>query len=343
MNYKEILTKLCSVSAPTGFEAQSTAVGKELLTPYVDEIYQNPLGSVIGIKRCGKENAKKLLLDAHLDEIGLIITGHKEGFLQFSNLGGVDSRMLPGRELLILTEPPRIGVVACTPPHVQVAGEQNKSIPMKKMFIDVGLTQEEAVKEIPIGTAATFTGTCQNLGEHLLWGKAMDDRAGFATILGALDLLKDKTLDCDLYILGSVDEERGSSGAITAMWNLAPHCCIAIDVTHGDTPDGKKGSMYPLGKGPTVGKGPNCTKWMEEKLFDVAKEEEIPVQVEVMAGSSGTNGWPMQISRDGVATAVVSIPLRYMHTPLETLHIQDLENTAKLLAGFVATYGGKTS
>ncbi len=340
MNYQDILTKLCSISAPTGFEADACAVAMDLLRPYMDEVYQNPLGSVIGVKRCGKENAKKILLDAHLDEIGFIITGHKDGFLTFSGLGGVDPRMLPNRELHIMTKPPRVGVVACTPPHVQEAGEQNKSLPMKKMFIDVGLIQEEAEREIPVGTTATFRGTCKPLGENLLWGKAMDDRAGFATILGALELLQDKTLDCDLFVVGSVDEERGSSGAITAIWDIAPHCCIAIDVTHGDTPDGKKIDMFPLGKGPTIGKGPNCTKWMEQKLFSLAEKEEIPTQTEVMAGASGTNAWPMQISREGVATAVVSIPLRYMHTPLETLHKEDLDHTAKLLASFVAEYGG---
>lgn len=340
MNYEEILEKLCSVSAPTGFEAAACTVALDLLRPYVDEVYQNPLGSVIGVKRCGKENAKKILLDAHLDEIGFIMTGHKDGFLTFSGLGGVDPRMLPNRELHIMTNPPRVGVVACTPPHVQTAGEQNKSLPMQKLFIDVGLSQEEAEKEIPIGTPATFRGTCQPLGENLLWGKSMDDRAGFATILGALDLLNDQKLNCDLYIVGSVDEERGSSGAITAIWSIDPHCCIAIDVTHGDTPDGKKIDMFPLGKGPVIGKGPNCTKWMEQKLFTLAEEKNIPTQTEVMAGASGTNAWPMQISRDGVATAVVSIPLRYMHTPLETLHKEDLVQTAKLLASFVAEYGG---
>lgn len=342
MNYQEILTKLCSVSAPTGFESQACAVATELLRPYMDEVWQNPLGSVIGVKRCGKENAKKLLLDAHLDEIGFIVTGHKDGFLRFAPLGGVDPRMLPDRELVIMSNPPRIGIVACTPPHVQTAEEQNKSLPIKDLFIDVGLSQEEAEKQIPIGTPATYVGTCNRLGEDFLWGKAMDDRACFASLLGALELLQGKTLDCDLYILGSVDEERGSSGAITAMWELAPNACVAVDVTHGDTPDGKKMDMFPLGEGPAIGRGPNCTKWMAEKFFALAKQEGIPVQTEVMAGSSGTNGWPMQISREGVPTAVISLPLRYMHTPLETLHLKDLENTAKLLASFVAEYGGES-
>lgn len=343
MNYESVLKTLCSVSAPTGFESPILPVAEELLKPYMDEVYQNPLGSVIGVKRCGKENAKKLFLDAHLDEIGLVITGHQDGFLRFAPLGGVDPRMLPDRELNIMTNPPRLGIVACTPPHVQTAGETNQSIPIKDLWIDVGLTQEEAEKQIPIGTPATYVGTASPLGEHFIWGKAMDDRACFTAILGALELLKDKPLDFDLYVIGSVDEERGSSGAITAMYEIAPTCCIAVDVTHGETPDGKKGDMFTLGKGPTIGKGPNCTKWMEQKLFALAKERDLPVQTEVMAGSSYTNGWPMQISREGVATAVVLIPLRYMHTPLETLHRDDLEVTTKLLAAFVETYGGEQS
>lgn len=343
MNYEETLKTLCAVSAPCGFEDAILPVAEALLKPYVDEVYRNPLGSVVAVRRCGKENAKKIVLDAHLDEIGLIITGHEDGFLRFSQLGGVDSRMLPDRELTIMTNPPRLGIVACTPPHVQTASEQNSAIPLKDLWIDVGLTQEEAEQEIPIGTPATFSGTCSPLGEQMLWGKAMDDRACFATLLGALELLKDEALHADVYVVGSVDEERNSSGAITAMWEIAPDCCIAVDVTHGDTPDGKKGSMFPLGKGPVIGKGPNCTKWMEETLFRLAKEQEIQVQTEVMAGSSYTNAWPMQISREGVATAVVMVPLRYMHTPLETLHRDDLEQTAKLLASFVAQYGGENT
>lgn len=343
MNYNYVLKKLCSISAPTGFETAILPVATELLKPLMDEVYQNPLGSVIGVRRCGKENAKKILLDAHLDEIGLLVTGHEEGFLRFVPLGGVDPRMLPDRELTIMTTPPRLGIVACTPPHVQAAGETDNAIPLKDLWIDVGLTQEEAEKQIPVGTPITFSGSCHHLGDKLIYGKSMDDRACFATILGALELLLDKELQADLYVVGSVDEERNSSGAITAIWDINPNCCIAVDVTHGDTPDGKKTQMFPLGKGPSIGKGPNCSKWMAKQLFELAETHEIPVQTEVIAGSSGTNGWPMQISRDGVATAIVSLPLRYMHTPLETLHRDDLESTAQLLAHFVENYGGEPS
>ena len=199
--------------------------------------------------------------------------------------------------------------------------------------------QEEAQRRIPVGTPAVYRTGCRTLGDKLLCGKALDDRACFAVLLDAAEQLKDTALDVDLYILGSTQEETHSTGAITAAYGLAPDFCVAVDVTHGDSPDASKEKTFPLGKGPVIGLGPNCTKWMARRMEQRAREWELPVQYEVMAGSSGTNGWPMQIIREGIATAVLSVPLRYMHTPIETVHGDDLTNTAKLLAAFVRGLG----
>lgn len=338
MDYATLLPQLCGVSAPSGFEGAAAELAKKLLEPYMDEVYINTLGSVVGVRRCGKPSPKKLLLDAHLDEIGLIVTGHEDGFLRFAPLGGVDPRMLPNRELIIMTDPPRVGIIACLPPHVQSSGDYDNSIAIKDLFVDVGEIDTEIT--IPIGTPMTFRGGAEPLGDQLFWGKAMDDRACFATLLKTAELLSNKDLPVDLYIVGSVCEETNGAGAITATWEIAPDYCIAVDVTHGDTPDGKKEQMFPLGKGTVIGRGPNCTKWLTNALFDVAKENDLLVQTEVMAGSSGTNGWYMQIARDGIPTAIVMVPLRYMHTPLETLHLADLETTSALLSAFVLTLGG---
>ncbi|MCI8990927.1 MAG: M42 family metallopeptidase, partial [Lawsonibacter sp.] len=138
MNYEETLSRLCALSAPSGFEGPAVQAAAELLRPLADEVYTTRLGSVVGVRRCGRENAQKLLLDAHLDEIGLIVTGHEEGFLRFAPLGGVDPRMLPDREVVLLTDPPIHGVVACLPPHVQTADDMNNSLPIKDLYIDVG-------------------------------------------------------------------------------------------------------------------------------------------------------------------------------------------------------------
>ncbi len=339
MDYEYVLSRLCGLSGPSGFESAVTQAAKELLEPLVDEVSINRLGSVLGVRRCGKENAPKLLLDAHLDEIGFLVTGHEEGFLRFASLGGVDPRMLPNREMRIMTNPPMMGLVCCLPPHIQSNSDMDVSVPISESYLDVGLTQEEAEAQIPIGTPITFAGECFPLGEELLCSKAMDDRACFAILLDAVERLKDKELNVDLYILGSTREEVGGAGAVTAAYGIAPEMCVAVDVTHGATPDAKKEETFPLGDGPTIGIGPNCVKWMSDQMTALAKELEIPVQHEIMSGHSGTNAWPVQISREGIATAVLSLPLRYMHTPVEVCARKDLTATAQLLAAFVEGLG----
>ena len=339
MDYEEVLKHLCALPGPSGFEGPVAQAAAELLRPLVDEVRVDRMGSVVGLRRCGRENAPRLLLDAHLDEIGFLITGHEEGYLRFAPLGGVDPRMLPDRELTILTQPPRLGVVACMPPHVQTAEDMNKPQPIKDLYIDVGLSQEEAERLIPVGTPAVYRAGCTRLGDKLLCGKALDDRACFAILLDALERLKGEELDVDVYVLGSTQEETHSTGAITAAYGIVPELCVAVDVTHGDSPDGDKGKTFHLGGGPVIGLGPNCTRWMSRRLQRKAEEAGMDCQIEVMAGHSGTNGWPLQVSREGVATAVLSLPLRYMHTPIETVSREDMENTAALLADFIRGLG----
>ena len=339
MDYEEVLKHLCALPGPSGFESPVAQAAAELLRTLVDEVRVDRMGSVVGLRRCGKENAPRLLLDAHLDEIGFLITGHEDGYLRFAPLGGVDPRMLPDRELTILTQPPRLGVVACMPPHVQTAEDMNKPQPIKDLYIDVGLSQEEAERLIPVGTPAVYRAGCTRLGDKLLCGKSLDDRSCFAILLDALERLKGEKLDVDVYVLGSTQEETHSTGAITAAYGIVPELCVAVDVTHGDSPDGDKGKTFPLGGGPVIGVGPNCTRWMSRRLQRKAEEAGMDCQIEVMAGHSGTNGWPLQVSREGVATAVLSLPLRYMHTPIETVSRENMENTAALLADFIRGLG----
>lgn len=338
MNYLSAINRLSAAPGPSGFEGAVARVALDMLSPLVGEAYLDRMGNVVGSHPCGKPGAKKVLLDAHLDEIGFIITGQEEGYLRFAPLGGVDPRMLPDRELTVLTNPPRLGVVACLPPHIQSREDMDKSQPISELYLDLGLTEEEA-KAIPIGTPAVYRTGCLALGKDLLSGKALDDRACFVLLLRALELLEGEELDVDLVVLGSTQEETHSTGAITAAYGLRPDLCVAVDVTHGDSPDASKDKTFPLGKGPVIGLGPNCTKWISDLMRRCAKEMDLSVQLEVMSGSSGTNGWPLQVSREGIATGVLSLPLRYMHTPIETAHQGDMEDTARLLAEFIRRVG----
>ena len=332
------LERLCAIAAPSGFERPAALAAREMLEPLMDEVWMDRLGNLVGVRRCGKPGAKRLLLDAHLDEVGLTVIGIENGFLRFQGIG-VDARMLPDREVTVLTEPPLLGMVACLPPHVLSSEERENAPKMEELFIDVGLSQEEAEQKVPLGTPVAYKANFLRLGERQLCGKSMDDRACFVSLLRAVELLKDRKLNVDLYVLGSTCEEVGGMGARVVTQALSPDYCVAVDVTHGRTPDGPKEETFVLGGGPVVGVGPNATRWMVQRMLDAAQREGIAVQREVMEGSSGTNGWGMQICNEGVATAVLSIPLKYMHTPVETLDKNDIEDTARLLAAFAGSFG----
>lgn len=336
MDIQKTLEWLCTVSGPSGFEHAVCSAGMELLRPLMDEVFLTRLGSVVGVRRCGKPNARRLLFDAHLDEVGVIVTGEKDGYLRFRCLGGVDPRMLCDREITLLTDPPVFCVAACLPPHIQSREDMDKSIPVEDIYLDAGLSVEQVKQRIPIGTPGVFRGGLTVLGETQLCGKALDDRACMVAILRALELLSATTCDMDLYVLFSTQEEVGGAGAITAVNTIHPDICVAVDVTHGWTPDGPKDKTFQLGGGPAIGVGPNINRKLSQRLMTLAQEMGIEYQTEVMSGHSGTNAWPMQICGEGVATAIISLPLKYMHTPIEVVHRADLEATAQLLAAFAA-------
>lgn len=339
MDIRSALERLCTSGGPSGFEGPVADIAEELLAPLVDEVRRDRLGNVVGVRKCGKPDAKRLLLDAHLDEVGLIVTGHEEGFLRFQPIGGVDIRMLPDREVTILTDPPRFGVVACLPPHVQTAEDRSTAIPLEKLFIDTGLTQSEAEEQIPTGTPVVYRGSFFSLGEDQVCCKSMDDRACFVTLLRTLELLRGEELDVDIYIMGSTREETGGAGALTGTFAIAPDWCVATDVTFGFTPDCPRDQCCKVGGGPAIGVGPGMTRWMTNRMVEKAKAGEIPYQLEIMEGNTGTNGWGMQTVREGIATSVVSLPEKYMHAPMEVVKLSDLENTARLLAAFAKDLG----
>lgn len=338
MQLKDMIIELCSICAPSGFEDRAFGRISELLSPYVDEISSDALGNLIAVKKCGKPKAKKLVLDAHMDEIGLIVTGHEKGFLRFSSLGGVDPRMLPAREVMVLTAPPLYGVIDTMPPHALSSEDMDKSISADKLFIDIGYSQAEAEKLVPLGTPVSFKNEYMLLGDNMLCGKSQDDRACVAIITKVMENLKDEKLDLDVYCLFSTQEELHMRGAQTGAYSIEPDYAIAIDVTHAATPDSKKGETLDMRKGAAIGVGPNMTRSITNALIDTAKAKSLPYQIEVISGCSGTNGWVIQVSRNGVATAVVSLPIKYMHSPVETMDVTDAEAIVSLVSEFIKNF-----
>lgn len=338
MDLVKTLTDLCQVPAVTGFEQAGAKLVCDLLAPLVDEVRIDTVGSVIGMRRCGKENARTVLLDAHLDQIGFLVTEVlDDGFLRFAPVGGIDPRMLLGGEVDILTADPIYGVISCTPPHLLKPGEEDKSVPIHEMLIDTGLT--DAKSRIKVGTPIVFRQKMVQLGKDSITGKCLDDRAGIATILYTLEKLKDKELSVDLAVLISVQEETSSLGAITGAYALRPDYAIAIDVTHAKSPDAP--SEFEYGGGVVIGMGPNLNTALTKSLIKTAKAEDMEYQLEIMEGFTGTNAWDLQIAGTGAATALLSIPLRYMHTPIETMKLSDLESVGDLLYHFLRSFDGE--
>lgn len=340
MEIEKVLTNLCSTAAVSGFEKQGAAIAAELFTPYCDNIAIDNFGNVTGVRYCGKKGAKTILLDAHLDQIGFLVTEVLDGgFLRFQEVGGVDPRMLLGCTVTILAEEPLYGVIACMPPHLLKAGEQDKAIEIQEMIIDTGLI--EAKSRIPIGTAIMFAEPVYQLSPQTITGKCLDDRAGIVAIARAMEKLQNEELDIDVAILISAQEETTGLGAGIGTFRLRPEYAIAVDVSHANTPDAPADKTFAYGGGVMIGMGPNLHTNMTKALLKTAKAEGIAYQQEVMEGHTGTNAWAMQIAAYGTAQALLSIPLRYMHTPIESICLSDLESTADLLYHFIRNFNGE--
>ncbi len=332
MNLQDILFALSRAVGPSGAERGAADAAKELLRPYVRSVTRDVMGNLIGIRTAATRGAPCILLDAHLDEVGLIVTGHEEGFLTFTAIG-VDPRILPDLEVLVLTDPPLRGVVSC--PSQTCTKEPDDAFSMDQLVIDCGLSAEEAQARIPVGTRVVYGTQPFLMGQSTVCGKSLDDRACFAILIRVMELLQDEDLPVDVCVLGSVQEEYTGLGAAVGAYNMMPDEAIVVDVSFADTPDSQEDATKPLGSGPMIGVGPAMNRRMCQSLIDLAKEGEIPYTVEILPGYTGTNADDVQMARDGIPVVCVSLPLRYMHTPMETVDLADMERCAQLIAAYI--------
>ena len=341
MDLKETIKYLSSQTGPSGFECSAMTAAEPLLRPLVDEVHSDTMETLIGLRRCGSPGAPTVMLDAHMDEVGLIVTGYERGFLRFDKLGGVDLRMLPALEVQLLTRRGVLrGVVDVLPPHVVPLADREKPIAMDKLFIDAGFTsEEEARSAVPLGTPAVFVTPCMEMGENQLCGKSLDDRSCAAILLDVLARTKDKPLCADLALHFAVQEEVGGRGALTGAYGIHPEYAIVVDVTHGSTPDAPKGETLRMGGGAAIGVGPAMSRKVSDRLEELAAEKNIPCQIEVMARSSGTDADEIQTTREGVATGVISLPLKYMHTPVEVIDLRDARAISDLIVAWLEDLG----
>lgn len=334
---RKLIRKLSDMRGISGHEYRITDKISEMFSVYCDEVNIDPLGSVIAVRHCGIPNAPKLMIEAHCDEIGLMVTSvTDEGYLTFANVGGVDERTLPSTEVTVHGKEDLWGVIGIKPAHLQEGGKTTK---IKDMAVDTGLDADKVKEIVSVGDSITLAQSVGKLGKKQFSGKSLDDRASVAAILTVMKNIKELDLNIDVYAVAAVQEEVGCRGGKTTAYGINPDMAVAIDVCHGITPDNSD-NAFEVGTGTVISVGPNLHPKLTDALFDTAKRHEIKVSTDVDGGNTGTDAWEIQVARDGVPTALLSIPLKYMHTSVETLAVSDVKATAKLLTEFIKEQKG---
>ena len=337
MKVISFLRHLSEAAGVSGYEESIRELVIKQFGQFADEVRTDKLGNVIALKQGeGQGPRPRVMLAGHMDEIGLMVTQLKKGFLHFTTVGGIDPRVLLGQEVIIHGRSDLPGIIGSRPPHVLPPEERGKPRPVEALFIDLGLPQEEVAQLVRVGDLATIHRRFIELKNGWVSGKGFDDRAAVAAIGFCLAELARMRHQWDVYGVATVQEEVGLRGAITSTYDIMPEVGIAIDVGFGATPGQPEGRSVKMDKGPAIALGPNIHPQVHKGLVEVAQALEIPHQIEPIPGRTGTDAWAMQITREGIPTGLLSIPLRYMHTSVETLVIRDIERTGRLLAGFIS-------
>ncbi len=329
---KDLVFKLCSAYGTPGHEDEAIEVARKELE-FCDFVEVDAMCGVHAF--IGDKNAKmQIMLDAHIDQIGMAVSEIDEnGFLKLMGVGGITRATMPGSKVMVYGEKTLIGVVSCLPPHI--SGEDKKLEKIEDFYVDLGLSHEEVEKIVSLGDRVVLYSEIGELLNDRVCGTALDDRAGCASIIRVAQLLKDEKLNCGVHIVCTTKEETGGTGAQIMTYRVSPTTAIGVDVSFAKQPGVDSSKLGELSKGPMIGFSANLDKNMSSKLIEVAKKHDIPYQVEVMGRNTGTNCDEILLNKDGVPTALVSIPQRNMHSPAEICDLNDIENVAKLIACYI--------
>ena len=340
MDIFKVLKQLSETPGPSGFEQRISAVVNELWEPFADSVSVDRLGSVIAVKRGqGAEPRPRLLLAAHLDEIGLMVTKiasqNGNGFLRVTKLGGVDIRHLYGQTVVVHGQRDLVGVIGSLPGSMLPADRRRKPFGYEDLVVDVGLPDSEVYELVNVGDSISFRQPIRKMLGKTVTAKALDNRASVAAVTVCLEYLNGRHFDWDVIAVATAQEETRLLGAFTSAFAQQPDAAVAIDVTFAKGA-GLSDSQLVLGSGPAIDIGPNVHPGMVEALREAAKVLEMKVSISTHARASGTDAFGLQVARSGIPTGLVSIPLRYMHTMVETIHESDVERAGRLLGEFVA-------
>ncbi len=335
---KGFLEELSNNSGVSGYEENISKLVTEYFSEYCEESYADNTYNTVCIKR-GQENTSgiKIMLAAHIDEIGLMIKDiDEDGFLYFATIGGFDPRVLLYQEVNILGRENIFGIIV---PEKDLAknSEKEKALGIDDLRIDTGFNAEKVKEIVSIGDVITIKRELLSLENEVVSGKALDDRAGVAMMYECAKELVMLKHEADVYFVGTVQEEVGTRGAATSSFSINPDIGIAIDVGFGHTPELSKNRTLDVGKGSALTIGGNIHPGLRKQMVEVGKEYNIPFQYEVDPGPTGTDARAIQITREGIPTLLLSIPLKYMHTSTELIDLKDVKSSAKLLARFISS------
>jgi len=342
----DFLRELLETPSPSGYERPVQDVVRRWAGPLASEVRTDRHGNVIAVLHPGQPSGLRIMLAGHCDQIGLMVQHvDGDGFLYVQPIGGWDVQILLGQYITVWAAGgPIQGVLSRKAPHLLTNEERNKVPQFHDLWVDIGAkTKEEAEALIRPGDPATITLGYRPLRNGMAASPAMDDKVGLWVAMEALRLLTERERRASVYAVSTVQEEIGLRGAATSAYGINPQVGIAIDVCHAtDTPGNDKKSLgeVKLGAGPVLFRGPNINPRVFAELEAAAKRVNVPVQIRGVAKATGTDANVIQISREGVAAGLIGIPNRYMHSPVEVVHLDDLDNAARLLAEFCAGVSG---
>ncbi len=331
----QFIKQLISLPGLSGFETPIRDVIAEKWRPLTDKLVVSKLGNLYGFRQAAEANRPTLLLGTHMDAIGLMVTSVEGEFLHITSVGGVDPRILPGQNVMVHGRRDLPGVAVLWPDRLLAKDHQHKAPIYKRILIDTGLTAEELAGLVEVGDLVSFNTQPTELSGETLSGHSLDNRASVAALTQTLQELQGLALPWNVVAVATTCEEVNFAGSITSAFELEPDMSVAIDVTFAKGPGSTDYRTFDLGKGPTIGTGPNIHPYLVKQFKKLAESMEIPYAIETMPTSSGTDGMAFQISRSGLPNMVIGIPLRYMHTPVEVISAKDLDYTARLISGFV--------
>ena len=339
MDIRATLKTLTEKVGVSGDEFAASNAAAELLRQYAEDVEVDAFGNVTGLVKSQKPNAKTLMLDAHIDQVGYTVTYIDEkGFLSVGACGSPDVKMLLAQSVTVHGKEDIRGVVSTLPPHVKKSGGAPE---IGDISIDIGMNGEQAKVVISLGDRVTVNSAFRELCGDMVSAPAIDDRSGVCAILAALDMLKSRDPAYNIAVCFSAQEETGERGAKQAAFRIQPDECIAVDVSFGRTPDSDPKDTAELGSGVMIGFSAALDKGMSNALRSLAQERNIPFTEEIMPRSTGTNADAVGVVGKGVKCCTLSFPIRYMHTPVECVDLNDIETTARLICEYAS--GGANS